>query len=193
MNCGDTKMSATIDKAKAAIEREDYDTAMAILRPLADSGEAEAEFLMGYLYFTSATVTKSDSIAWLGRAAAKNRPEAFYYLACLGDKIDFGPPEDEVHRGCLIRAAELGFAKAQRDLGCNYTTGEGGFSKDEALGRLWYGRAAEQGHADAEFNYGIMVIHGEGGPADPQAGMEWVRLAAKHGDGGAIHFLSQID
>ena len=193
MNCGDLKMSEATNKARAAIDRENYDAAIAILRPLADSGDVEAEFLMGYLFFTSADVTRLDSQSWLKRAAAKDHPEALYYLACLGDEIDFQPSDDESRGRYLVRSAELGFARAQRDLGCNYATGEGGFSKDEALGRLWYGRAAEQGHADAEFNYGIMVIHGEGGPADPQAGMELVRRAAKHGDEGAIHFLSQVD
>ncbi len=122
----------------------------------------------------------------------KDHPEALYYLASLGDKIDFGSPEDHFRKGLLVRAAELGFAKAQRDVGCYYAIGEYGFPKDGALGRLWHG-GLMQGHADAEFNYGIMVMRGEGGPADPQAGREWVRLAAKHGDGAAILFLSQVD
>lgn len=185
-------MSETIEKAKAAIGREDYDGAIELLRPLANAGDADAEFLMGYLYFTSADVAKHDSLAWLERAAAKNHPEALYYLAGLGSTIDFGPPEDDSHRTLLVRAAELGLAQAQRDLGCYYAIGEGCFRKDEALSRLWYGRAAEQGHADAQYNYGLMLLHGEGGPAEPDAGIEWVRRSARQGDSGATHFLSQI-
>src|SRR5436190_12351849 len=104
-------MSETIEKAKAAIEREDYDAATELLRPLAHADMADAEFLMGYLFFTSADVTKHDSRAWLERAAAKSHPEALYYLARLGPTIDFGPPEDDVHRVFLVRAAELGLAQ----------------------------------------------------------------------------------
>ena len=184
-------MNETIHRAKDAIEREDYGTAIELLQPLAKDGLPEAEFLMGYLYFTSADVTKEDARIWLERAAAKNHPEALYRLACFGDKFDFCPPEDDTRRGFLVRAAELGSVEAQRDLGCFYAIGEYGFSRDEVLGRLWYGRAAAQGHADAQYNYGLMLLYGEGGIAEPEAGMEWVRRAAAQGDLGAVHYLSQ--
>lgn len=183
-------MKDVIEKAKAAIEREDYAVASDLLRPLAEHGAAEAEFLMGYLYFSSAPVTKDESRSWLERAAAKDHPEALYYLSGLGHTVDFGPPEDDAHGRFLIRAAELGLPRAQRDLGCFYSIGEGGFPKDSALGRLWYGRAATQGHADAQYNFGLMLLHGEGGPAEPDAGIEWIHRAAKQGDKAAIHFLS---
>jgi TPR repeat protein len=184
-------MTQAVETAKTAIEREDYDAAAALLQPLAQSGLTEAEFLMGFLYFTSANVTKQESRVWLERAAAKDHAEALFYLACLGRNIDFGQPEDDVHRGFLVRAAELGLAKAQRDLGCYYAIGGGAFAKDETLARLWYRRAAEQGHADAQYNYGLMLLHGEGGSAEPKAGIEWVRRAAARGNSGATHFLSQ--
>lgn len=183
-------MKDAIEKAKAAIEREDYEVASDLLMPLAENGAAEAEFLMGYLYFTSASVTKDESRAWLERAAAKDHPGALYYLSGLGNTIDLGPPEDDVHGRFLIRAAELGLPQAQRDLGCFYAIGEYGFPKDLVLGRIWYGRAAVQGHRDAQYNFGLMLLHGEGGPVEPDAGMEWLRRAAKQGDAAAIDFLS---
>jgi len=183
-------MSVAVEQAKAAIEREDYDSAIKLLRPLADGGLAEAEFLLGYLYFTSAEVSKTESRAWLERAAAQKHPEALYYLACLGSTCDFGPPEDATHRALLVSSAELGCPEAQRDLGCFHAVGDLGFPKDEVLARLWYGRAAAQGHADAMYNYGSMLLYGEGGPAEPETGMDWIRRAAAQGDHGAIHFLA---
>lgn len=47
-----------VEKAQEAIEREEYDVAMRLLRGSADSGSAEAQYLLGYLYFTSADVTR---------------------------------------------------------------------------------------------------------------------------------------
>src|SRR5262245_5849245 len=117
-------MNEAIVKARNAIESEDYRAAIQLLRPLAEAEHGEAQFLCGYLYFTSADVTKDDCRRWLQRAAAQNHPGALYYLACLGDRFDFGPPEDEAKRALLIRAAELGSAEAQRDLGCFYATGD---------------------------------------------------------------------
>lgn len=168
-----------VEQARAVIERENYETALELLRPHAEAGVLEAQFLMGFLYFTSAEGTKADSLAWLERAASRDHPGALYYFACSGDQYDFCPPEDERRRRLLVRSAELGYPDAQRDLGCSYATGDYGFPKDEALGRLWYGRAAEQGHTDAQYNYGLMLLHGEGGPADPEAGLEWVRRAGR--------------
>jgi len=185
-------MSEAIDQARTAIEREDYTLATQLLRPLADDGQAAAQYLLGYLFFTSADVAKDDSRAWLQRAAAQDHPEALYHLACLGDQFDFGPPEDETRRALLVRAAELGAAEAQRDLGCFYATGDDGFPKDEALGRLWYGRAAAQNHVDAQYNYGSMLLYGEGGPADPETGKDLIRRAAAQGDAAAIHHLRDL-
>ncbi len=112
----------------------------------------------------------------------------FITLPCLGGSFDFGPPEDDARRALLVRAAELGSADAQRDLGSLYATGDDGFPKDEALGRLWYGRAAAQGHADAQYNYGSMLLYGEGGPPDPEEAKALIRKAAAQGDPCALHF-----
>src|SRR5207248_327759 len=128
-------------------------------------------FLMGYLYFTSAPVEKDESRAWLERSAAKDHPEALYYLSRLGHSFDFGPPEDEAHRRLLIRAAELEFPEAQRDLGCFCAIGEGGFPKDPTLGRLWYGRAAAQDHADAQYNFGFMLLSARAGQRTQTLGL----------------------
>ena len=185
-------MNEAVSQAKAAIEREDYALALHLLHPLADAGHAEAQFLMGYLYFTSAEVGKDDSKVWLERAAVQAHPEAVYYLACLGDRFDFGPPEDAQHAALLLRAAELGSVQAQRDLGCCYATGEQVFPKDLTLARLWYGRAAEAGHADAQYNFGCMLLYAEGGPEEPEAGLAWVHRAAEQGDAAALHHLRNI-
>jgi len=182
-------MNETLSEIKDAIQREDYESAIRLLRPPADAGQSEAQFLFGYLFFTGADVTKDDSRVWLQRAASQDHPDAIYYLACLGDTLDFGPPEADSRRALLVRAAELGSAMAQRDLGCFYATGEEGFPKDETLGRLWYSRAAAQGHADAQYNYGSMLLYGEGGPADPRTGKDLIRLAAAKGNPCAVGFM----
>jgi len=176
--------------AQEAIEREEYDAAMPLLRGSADSGSAEAQYLLGYLYFTSADVDLAESKQWLERAAGQGHAEALFYLSDLNDDGTTGPPDSDYRRTLLVRAAELGSLRAQRDLGCYYAIGEFGFPLDLRLGRLWYSCAAERGHADAQYNYGLMVINGEGGPADESSGLEWVRRAAAQNDEAALHYLS---
>jgi len=178
-------------KAQAALAREDYESVESIVRPLAEAGNSEAQYLLGYLYFTPVEIDKEEARRWLTRAAAQNHPQACYWLACMGNEWVFCAPESEGQCHLLIRSAELGHAQAQRDLGCYYATGEGGFPLDEKQGRYWYGRAAEQGHVDAQYNYGSMVLLGEGGPKDIEEGWAWIRRAAANGDYAAILHLSQ--
>ena len=176
--------------AQEAIERREYDLAVRLLRSPADSGSAVAQYLLGYLYFTSADVDPVESKQWLERAAAQQHPDALFYLSNWHEDGICRPPNSERRRALLLRAAELGSLQAQRDLGCYYAIGEAGFPLDPRLGRLWYSRAAERGHADAQYNYGLMIILGEGGPPDSISGLDWIRRAASQNDEAALHYLS---
>lgn len=175
----------------AAIEREEYDLAVRLLLDPARAGSAQSQYLLGYLYFTSADADARESRAWLERAAAQRHPEALFRLSQWRDDGAIGAPDTEGGRSLLLEAAELGVLQAQRDLGCYYAIGEGGFPLDPRLGRLWYGRAAEGGHADAQYNYGLMLLFGEGGPAEPEGGKEWLGRAAAQGDTDAIDYLTR--
>src|SRR5437016_10230573 len=95
-----------VEEAKAAIEREDYETAIQLLRPLAESGLAEAQYLLGSLHFTSAEVDPRESHDWLTRAADQDHPTALYYLARWQDGTGGVPPSEENLRPMLLRAAE---------------------------------------------------------------------------------------
>lgn len=184
-------MNDALAKAQAAIDREEFSLAESLARPLAETGNAQAQYLLGSLYYTGAEVTKAASREWLERAAAQNHAEACYWLACMGDEWDFKAPESTDSVNLLLHSAELGNAQAQRDVGCYYAVGAGGFPLDPTQGRYWYGLAAEQGHADAQYNFGLMVCLGEGGLKDFAEGMNWIRRAAANGDVAAILHLSQ--
>lgn len=47
--------------AREAIERGEYERAEDLLRGPASAGSAEAQYLLGYLYFTSANVDANES------------------------------------------------------------------------------------------------------------------------------------
>jgi uncharacterized protein len=184
-------MKEALEEAREAIEREEYKRASDLLRPLADAGSADAQYLLGDLYFTSAGVDAHESRQWLEQAAAQQHPEAIFRLASWRSDGLFGTPTDEEGRALLIHAAELGSIQAQRDLGCAYATGDDGWPLDPARGRFWYGRAATSGHADAQFNYGLMLLHGEGGLIDT-AGHEWIQRAAAQNAPCAVHFIESV-
>jgi TPR repeat protein len=57
--------SSILKAALDAQEKEDYAKAIELLTPLAKQEDAEAQFRLGDLYFTSADVLLEDSVKWL--------------------------------------------------------------------------------------------------------------------------------
>lgn len=84
--------------AAAAYERKDFATALAVWRPLAESGNAEAETLLGAMYWSGEGVPRDHRLAahWYLRAAEKGYARA---QNDIGFMYGFGegvPPIDNV-------------------------------------------------------------------------------------------------
>lgn len=164
-------------QVKRHLQAEEFDQAIPLLEPLAEQGDADAQFLLGYLHFTSAEVDPEWAKAWLQKAAAQDHPEACYELANWRDDDTFKPPDTEAGWQLLHKAAELGSSEAQYDLGAIYATGSEGFPIDAEKSRGYYTLAARQGNLDAQYNLGLMWLCGEGGPVDVGQGLYWLTLA----------------
>lgn len=82
------------------------------------------------------------------------------------------------------KAAELGYAWAQYNLGYCYETGKG-VVKDETKAVEWYRKAAEQGDARAQGNLGRCYMTGKGIVMDEAEAVEWYCKAAEQGDAAA--------
>jgi TPR repeat protein len=79
------------------------------------------------------------------------------------------------------KAAELGHARAQNDLGWLYQNGWG-VSRDDVQAVHWYRLAARQGNAAAQTNIGWMYQYGRGVPRDYAEAVKWYRLAVAQGE-----------
>ena len=77
----------------------------------------------------------------------------------------------------LSRAAALGNARAQTQLGYMYETGIG-VPQDYHLAALWYHRAAEQGEPRAQHLLGLLLNKGFGVPVNFIESHKWLNLAA---------------
>src|SRR5215510_5449444 len=69
---------AQIDAARAAFEKEDYDTAYRLYKPLAEQGTAEAQYRLGLMhkFGWGAGRDHADAARWLRAAAEQSHPEA---------------------------------------------------------------------------------------------------------------------
>jgi TPR repeat protein len=130
---------------KAGIEawqRADYSGAVAIWRPLAEHGDADAAFNLGQAYRLGRGVPTNLSIAksWFERAARQNHVDAQATLGLLlfqnGDQAE--------GLKWLKAAAEQGEARALLVYGTALFNGDG-VTQDPILGYAYVSRAAAQG------------------------------------------------
>ena len=176
-------VSADFEKAKAALEREDYLVALSELLPLAEQGHADAQIYLAMMYHRGNGVAQDHVLAaqWtrkaaeLGLAKAQRQLGSLYYSGV-------GVPLDHALAAQWFRnAAEQGHAIAQTDLGIMYQYGMG-VPLDHALAAQWFRNAAEQGYAVAQTRLGLLYYDGdEGVPQDYVFAYAWTNLAAAQG------------
>ena len=72
-----------MERGNAAFQQRDFETAFALLKPLADQGDADAEFKVGFMYVHGRGVARDfvEANRWLGLAADQGHAEAQYNLA----------------------------------------------------------------------------------------------------------------
>lgn len=77
--------AASIDKAKAAMQRGDFKTALNQLRPLAAKSDPEAQLLLGMLYDAGKGVKQDPAAAasWYRKAAEQKHPTAQLFLGSM--------------------------------------------------------------------------------------------------------------
>ena len=86
------------------------------------------------------------------------------------------------------KAADLGSALAQYNLGEMYRNGKG-VPQDDAEAVKWFRKAAEQGNANAQFNLGSQYRKGKGVPQDDAEAVNWFHKAAEQGNANAQNWL----
>lgn len=146
------------EDAGAAYTRGDYATALRLMRPLADQGDARAQSNLGLMYAEGKGVPQdfAEAVRWYRKAADQGYARA---QSNLGLKYDDGQgvPQDYAEAVKWYRkAADQGYARAQFNLGDMYAEGKG-VPKDPAEAVRWYRKAAEQGEALAQAKLDDMV------------------------------------
>ena len=170
------------DEGVRAYEQEDFERAHAIFRPLAEDGNANAQFNIGLMYVEGKGIIK-DEIAgayWYRKAAEQGITKAQVNLG-LAYSMGQGVTQDEAEAVRWYRkAAEKGDAIAQFNLGLAYSEGNG-ITKDDVEAVRWYRKAAEQGVTEAQYYLGIAFAYGEGVSKDVAEAVHWFRNAAEQG------------
>ena len=167
------------EEGKQAFVSKDYERAEAIMRPLAESGHAQAQVTMGILYDNGYGVEKDPATAfnWYLKAAEQGIPivqhqVAFKYLHGIGVKKN----QLEAARWWEM-SAKSGLADSQFNLGLMHYRGLGiAKNYDKAIQNFQL--AAEQGHGNAQYSLAVMYAFAQGMEKDYDKAIHWFQKAA---------------
>jgi TPR repeat protein len=173
-----------------ASNRGDYATAFREWKPLAEAGDADAQYNLGYLYEKGRGVPKdfAEAMKWYGKAAKQGDARALGNIGYLYEK-GLGVAKDYAEAfKWYQKAAKLGLAVAQNNLGVYYRKGLG-VTKDINKALSLFRAAAEKGSVLAQMNLGTMYTKGEGVVKDFTEAPKWYRDAANQNHPGAKALL----
>ena len=188
-----TAAVAGLKEGYAALIRKDYATAAKEYRPLAERGDAEAQYRIGRMYEfgNGYPEDKAQGIAWIRKAAAQGHADAEQELGVVYATGDGVAQDDEQAVAWFRKAAEHGDATAQYNLGLLYAKGQG-VPKDYAQAFEWWRKSAAQDNADAQLKLAVVYHNGQGAPKDEVAALANATLAARNGDKENIDYRDEI-
>jgi TPR repeat protein len=135
--------SAPTDDPYAAYQKGKYATALQLVRPLADEGDARAESLLGLLYYRGRGVPQdyTAAVTWFRRAAGRGDATAQLYLGIMYSEGQ-GVPQDHAEAAkWYLRAADQDEPLAQYNLGLLYS-GDEVTERDNVRAYMWLNLAA---------------------------------------------------
>ena len=183
----------------AAFNKHDFVTALRILEPLANKGDAEAQYLLGKM---CAVVTdQAKSIEWFKKSSEQGYAKAQAYLGIWYLK-GLNVAQDKVKARELLQKAfstlkemaEKGDPESQYILSALYgLDSDSGIDKDVLKAKEWLMKAATQGFVEAQSAVANRYEHGwDNFPKDISKAMELYEKAAIQGDEMAPFNLGMI-
>ena len=139
LSCLSVPAWAGMDEGLAAYKRDNYATALQEWVPLANQGDAEAQYFLGHMYAEGQGVPRQlgKAAVWFRQAAGQGNGYGQFALGYLYDK-GMGVAQDDVEAARWYhKAAEQDITVAQNNLGLMYEHGRG-VPQDYVQAYLWY-------------------------------------------------------
>jgi len=182
-------LAGDLEDGLAAYHTRDYPQALLLLHPLAERGEAAAQYTLGQMYRRGRgfIVSVPEALPLLQQAAAANYAPAWVALGEMYETGEGVAQDLEAARQWYKQAAEAGNAKAQLHLGVHFIRIEDG--RDFAQAAAWLKLAAQQNEAEAQYFLARLLLDGHGVERDRAAAMVWLHRAGSQGHAPAQRFL----
>ena len=143
--------AADYNKGVIAAQSGDWATALKEWKPIAEEGNAAAQFNLGLMYQNGYGVPQDykESVYWYRLAAEQGDADSQYNLGVMYER-GYGVSQDDKEAVNWYRlSAEQGLTDAQYNLGFMYINGKG-VPTDKVYAYMWFNIAAANGDKDAE-------------------------------------------
>jgi TPR repeat protein len=134
-----------------AYNARNYAQALKEISPLARSGNADAQHLLGLMYYMGRGVQRDykQAFAWHYKAALQGKADAQYVIGAMYYTGNAVPQDHKLAVEWFRRAAEQGHAEAQHALGLMYRYHVAGMPQDMVIAYMLWNLAAASGSRNA--------------------------------------------
>lgn len=144
-----------------AYNNKNYALALKEIAPLAKAGNADAQHLLGLMYYMGRGVPQDykQALAWHRKAALQGKADAQYVVGAM---YYTGNAVIQDHKQAVAwfrKAAEQGHADAQQVMGLMYRYHMGGMPQDNVIAYMLWNLAAAKGSATAAEQRSAVVKH----------------------------------
>jgi TPR repeat protein len=171
----------------ASKDRGHYATALRAWLPMAESGNAEAQNNVGYMYEEGLGVPQNYLIAmnWYRQAADNELAQAQHNMGMLYHH-GYGVAKNLIEAfRWFKKAADQELAESEYMLGLAYERGDGTTLDYEEAKRLLLS-SARKNYTPAQMMYAFMLQAGEGGDSIPYSAYIWGKIAESNGSESSI-------
>ncbi len=173
-----------LDRARYAIDHEDKKGAVALLTPLAATGNAIAEYQLAWLFTEGAAGVERNP----GHAATLFRSSAAHGSNCGTNRVGelyaeggFGVPDSKEAVRWWQKSAAQGNPWAKYNLGLSYKDGTGGLPNNATLAVHWLDEAAAAGIVNAMSYLAAIYLRSDQLPHDPKRAAQHLARGAMLG------------
>ena len=161
------ELVAIFERANELLYGEDPLEGIRLYKMVAEKGDADAQYVLGYCYESGEGVEQdyAEAEKWYRKAAEQNHAGAQCGLGYLAQ--DYAQAVRWYRK-----AAEQNHAEAQYALADCYYRGDG-VPQNMVEAVQWYLKAAEQGNADAQYRLGMCYWDGRGVVKDEAEAKKW--------------------
>jgi len=176
---GKVDNNMTVEEMVSLIN-SDNQKGLETVRGIANSGNADAQLLVGIMYHMgiAGEEHQSDAAYYFRMAAEQGLASAQTNLGKCYLAGDGVPEDDKKAFEWFEKAARQGDAEGQFQLGRCYEEGWG-TEKMENLAYQFYKKSASQGYANAQIQVGFCYLDGIGVYANENGAFEWFKKAAE--------------